>query len=69
MAKRLKTLDEHNKSRHLSAWLDAGPKRNGIACPICGKELWDTDPTMTLTNDPPQKTVHCDCGWTGYRLA
>jgi hypothetical protein len=72
MSKKLKTLDEHNAeawSAHQS-WADMSkPQRNGIACPECGKELWDTNPTIILTSNPPKKNVHCRCGYEGYRLA
>ena len=47
------------------------PKRpvNGIACPQCGKELVDTQPTNVRLSTPMQKTVACDsCGFTGNRL-
>ena len=71
MAKRkLKTLDEHNSK----AWstqvsmLSNEPKANGIACPKCGNELMDSNPNATLTSYPPQKNVHCDCGYKGYRI-
>ncbi len=47
-----------------------GPHPNGIACPECGKELWDTSPDLTLTSHPPQKNVHCpECRYAGYRIA
>jgi hypothetical protein len=71
MSKPLKTLDEHNAeawSVHQN-WTDMSkPQPNGIACPECGKELWDSNPTIILTSNPPKKNVHCDCGYTGYRL-
>ena len=41
----------------------------GIACPQCGAELRDIDPLVTLTSNPPQKTVGCQCGYRGYRVA
>lgn len=70
MEKKLKTLDEHNteyRSYH-TALYDNRPQKNGIACPECGSELWDSNPFMTLTSNPPKKSVHCDCGYTGYRI-
>jgi len=71
----LKTLDEHNAERREShrAWnIASQPHANGIACPKCGRELWDTNPMVTLTSMPAQKDVHCvaaGCGYRGYRLA
>ena len=45
------------------------PKKNGIKCPDCGRELLDSYPNTTLTSDPPQKNTHCDkCGYKGYRV-
>lgn len=69
----MKTLAEHNEERQ--EWyrrIDEGmqPQPNGIECPECGAELWDCDPTITLTSNPPQKAVQCpECGYIGYRLA
>jgi hypothetical protein len=69
----MKTLDEHNKERRAiyGAIQNAmtRPHKNGIACPKCGAELYDSDPGITLTSNPPQKNVRCDCGFTGYRVA
>ena len=69
----MKTLDEHNNERREA--YDAlrkkqEPHANGIACPKCDEELWDSSPMMTLTSSPPKKDVHClKCGYRGYRLA
>ena len=69
----MKTLQEHNSSRMADYHLQneaAKPHPNGIKCPKCDKELWDSNPMVTLTSSPPQKNVHCpDCGFRGYRLA
>lgn len=48
---------------------DFGPPiPNGTPCPECGKELWDSEPRITLHSNPPQKSVHCpSCGYRGYR--
>ena len=65
----MKTLDEFNASR---SWLSTGPEPhpNNIECPDCGKELWDSEPQVTLTSNPPQKRVHCPaCDFAGLRLA
>ena len=56
----MKTLDEFNAER----------RKDGIACPKCGKELLDSSPSITLTSHPPQKNIHCDaCGYRGFRIA
>lgn len=45
------------------------PCRNGIACPRCSAELWDSSPMLSLTSFPSQKNVHCDaCGFRGFRV-
>ena len=65
-------LDQHNALRqqaHMEMQRLNQPHPNGIECPKCGSELWDTD-MVILTSYPPQKNVDChSCGWTGYRLA
>jgi len=43
------------------------PRKNGIACPDCEEELWDSNPNMCLTSHPPQYQIHCDCGYRGTR--
>jgi len=64
----LKTLDEHNQQYSYHDY--NAPVHNGIACPFCGGELWDTSPMKLLLSDPPQKNIHCDsCDYTGYRIA
>ncbi len=69
----MKTLSEHNADRstaHQRARLASEPHPNGIECPECKAELWDTDPLSTFTTDPPQKNVHCaKCSYRGYRIA
>ena len=69
----MKTLEEHNEQR-MNNWrlLEKmkDPHPNGIACPECGKELWDSNPTAVLASNPPKKNVDCpECGYRGYRLA
>ena len=69
----METLDEYNKRR--LGEFDAVQKafnhcrKNNIACPKCGSELYDTRPFETLASLPPQKAVACGCGYTGYRVA
>lgn len=69
----MKSLDEFNAERreqHGNLEMARKPHPNGIACPDCGKELWDSAPMMTLTSNPPQKNVHCPaCNYHGYRVA
>jgi hypothetical protein len=69
--KKLKTLDEHNSKGWFNQvnMFSNEPKPNGIACPECGSELMDSNPMSFLTSNPPQKNVHCNCGYKGYRIA
>ena len=64
----MKSLAEFNAERSLG--YSNSPIKNGIACPRCGEELWDSMPMVTLTTDPPQKHIKCiNCDYYGYRLA
>lgn len=66
----MKTLKEANDERIKQYQeLDLIPRKNGIACPECGKELYDAEPGVMLTSDPPQKRTSCTCGYRGYRIA
>jgi hypothetical protein len=68
---KLKTLDEHNSiawSNQVNMFYNE-PKPNGIACPKCGNEMWDSTPMVILTSNPAQKNIHCNCGYVGYRIA
>jgi hypothetical protein len=78
--KKLKSLSKHNsETGTLNYTVSSGsfitskttnigcPCKNGIACPECGKELYDTKPNEILTSDPAQKETNCDCGYNGYR--
>jgi len=73
MSKPLKSLQDFNADREASYEVMRKmrePHSNGIQCPHCGKELWDSNPCMTLTSNPPQKNIHCpSCNYIGYRLA
>lgn len=42
------------------------PIKNGIKCPECGLELYDTYKGILCSN-PPKRNIHCDCGYKGYR--
>lgn len=45
------------------------PHPNGIKCPQCEEELWDSRPGVALASYPPQKDIHCPkCGYKGYTL-
>jgi len=69
----MKSLTEHDAERmerHRELQELNKAHADGIACPTCGKELWDTDPMMTLMSNPPRKSVHCPaCGYAGSRIA
>jgi DNA-directed RNA polymerase subunit RPC12/RpoP len=42
----------------------------GIACPHCGDELQDTNPSVVTTSLPPQKAVHCNtCKFKSFIVA
>jgi len=71
MDKKLKNLDEYNtQQNNLYFVLNSNePQLNGIACPKCGEELYDSNPMMTLASIPPKKGVHCSkCDYVGYRI-
>jgi hypothetical protein len=66
----LESLDEHNK-RALGIF---GPTnleckvKNGIACPNCGAELFDSNIFVKLSSYPPQYRTHCEsCDYEGTR--
>jgi len=65
----MKTLAEHNQERRDVHSVVNAPQKNGIACPDCGAELWDTSPNVTLTTNPPLKNIHCGCGFRDRRVA
>jgi predicted RNA-binding Zn-ribbon protein involved in translation (DUF1610 family) len=70
MDKNLKNLDRYNIQQNHSYWMlnSNEPQLNGISCPKCGEELYDTNPMITLPSMPPQKNINCDnCGFVGYR--
>lgn len=72
----MKSLDEFNKKQRkkYDSIIDKtnanAPCPNGIACPQCGEELWDSFLLTILTSHPPQKMVHClKCKFKGNRIA
>ena len=61
------SLKEHNTNK-MNNFVNFGdPVKNDIACPECGRELWDTNPMMQLSSCPPQYAIHYDCGYKGFR--
>ena len=41
---------------------------NGIACPLCGSEMVDTDINLVLCSNPGQLRIRCmKCVYTGTR--
>lgn len=62
----MKTLQEHNAE--IFRRLQPRKTGNGIACPNCGKELFDSDNSMALTTNPIQYLIHCEsCDYKGTR--
>lgn len=62
----LKKLNERNTIFNYNDL--SKPIKNGYECPNCKSELFDTNPMVILTSNPPQKTVHCEkCAYRGYR--
>ncbi len=62
----LKSLKEHNKAHFIEFHK---LRLTNIACPVCGEEVVETHPHMTLLTMPPQKEIHCpQCPWTGSCL-
>ncbi len=67
--KQLISLDDFNKGKRV----DYRPtyELNGIACPKCGKELYDNADHCVLASLPPQKRILClmqGCDWHGTRI-
>lgn len=61
----LNSLAEHNQKVVLK---NSVQKANGIACPKCGKELFDTNSNMVLTTHPLQYAINChNCDYIGHR--
>jgi hypothetical protein len=64
----LQSLEDYNKeTKQIRSLYVDYPRLNGLACPKCGRELYDSN-GMVLTSNPPQKQVHCNCGFVGYKL-
>jgi len=71
--KKLISLDKFNDLKRTSSnWdlMNNNPVLNGISCPKCGSELYDSNPMITLTSMPAQKNTHCSkCNYVGFRIA
>lgn len=64
------TLAEFNSQKLSLDYFSNDPILNGIACPKCNSELFDSLPNMILACSPPKKDVHCSkCDYHGYRYA
>jgi len=65
----LENYNEHKMTHHFLESKFGAPDHvfNGIACPNCGDELYDSEPNATLMSDPPQKSVECLCNYKGLR--
>ena len=66
----MRTLEEYNaeKQRNLLAGMPKYPCPNGIACPKCGKEMFDID-NKVLASLPPKKNVKClSCNYLTYAI-
>lgn len=62
--KKLISLEEHNKR----ATQPNETGGNGIACPNCGSELFDSVDSIVLTSMIPQYYIFCrECNYKGTR--
>ena len=67
---KLISLRDHDEIRRaLHKGKDGDPKPNGIACLECLRELVDVNPTTHLLSNPPKKSIRCQCGFEGTRVA
>ena len=72
---KLQSLKDFNKKqsdtyKNIFEENDNAPRQNGIACPDCGAELFDSYPCVVLTSSPPQKNIRCiKCEFIGFRIA
>jgi hypothetical protein len=58
----MKTLDEYNESKKHPQ--SSSYQENGILCPTCKAELFDTNRLVIINEKTP---VHCNCGFIGSR--
>ena len=69
MEKKLVTLAEFNDSREKLCTLRDEPILNGIECPECGDELYDSSPNEIICTYPARKKIHCNkCWYVGSRV-
>lgn len=66
--KKLTSLEDYNKEQSEIYILINEPTKNGIACPECGKELYDTNNGIAYPTYPMQYPIHCECGWSGTKI-
>lgn len=63
------TLEEHNMMKQKVYVIPNKSISNGISCPTCGHELYDSFKNESLLSYPPQKSIYCKCcGYTGSRI-
>ena len=63
---KLQSLQEFNQIRIID-YTVPHPRKNGIACPNCDKELSDSDAHI-IASYPPKRNIHCECGFRGLRI-
>jgi DNA-directed RNA polymerase subunit RPC12/RpoP len=62
----LESLEDHNNRIVAKS---AVQKANGIACPKCGEELFDTNSGVVFTSMPAKYAIECHkCDYIGYRF-
>ena len=64
----LRSLDESNREKLKKYIQENTELKNGLACPKCGNELYDSSPYEVLFAYPSQKKVICECGFQSYRF-
>lgn len=62
-------LEEANSAAHeFHRKMKTYPKPNGLACPLCKKELMDSEAAILCTS-PAKRKVQCSsCDYIGYRI-
>jgi len=67
--KELKSLEAYNQERFEQYNGISHPSHNGIACPKCGAELYDSNDGDVPKSYPPQRAVYCvKCDFRGLRF-
>jgi transcription elongation factor Elf1 len=67
--KKLVSLKEYNEKKRADFKCKEQYMLNGIACPNCGKEMWESTGKIQLQSLPPQKPVFCKaCGLRDTRV-